>query len=116
MCRANERHAVPPPVASNSGDLRGTRRSTVGARAGSRAFSFALVLYATALVFAQDWNGVLYQHPAIGYLTRPATDRVGALGRAIADGARTLPRDPRTGYLRPILDALGVPAESQLLV
>ena len=61
-------------------------------------------------------SGVLHEHPAIQYATRPTTDRVAKLSDAIARGARTLPRDARTGYLRPLLDALGVPVESQLLV
>ena len=59
---------------------------------------------------------MLHEHPAIVYVTRPTTDRVGALGREVAGGARTLTRDPRTGYLRPILDALDIPIDSQLLV
>ena len=43
-------------------------------------------------------------------------DRVARLNEAIAQHRRVLPRDPRTGYLTAVLDALGVPAESQLLV
>jgi hypothetical protein len=85
---------------------------------GAAAFVFAAAAIATAAIAAaqESWHGVLHEHPAIQYLTRPTTDRVGALARAIGDGARTLQRDPRTGYLRPILDALGVAVESQLLV
>jgi hypothetical protein len=41
---------------------------------------------------------------------------VTALNREIAAGTRSLVRDARTGYLTPLLDALGIPAESQLLV
>ncbi len=58
----------------------------------------------------------LHEHPAIRYATAPTTDRVAALSRAIDAGERTLVRDPRTGYLRALLDALGVAPESQLLV
>lgn len=61
-------------------------------------------------------TGVLDEHPAIQYALRPTSDRVAALGRAIAGGDRILRRDPRTGYLRSVLDALGVSVESQLLV
>src|SRR3954467_2105592 len=39
--------------------------------------------------------------------------RIDALNQALARGAQ---RDPRTGYLQPVLDALGIPVESQLLV
>jgi hypothetical protein len=46
----------------------------------------------------------------------PAADRVARLNQALARHERSLRRDPRTGYLVSVLDALGVPAESQLLV
>ena len=38
------------------------------------------------------------------------------LNQALAHGGRSLQRDDRTGYLRPVLEALGVPIDSQLLV
>jgi hypothetical protein len=41
---------------------------------------------------------------------------VAKLNEALTRGGRSLPRDPRTSYLLPVLEALGVPAESQLLV
>src|SRR5262245_55535943 len=55
-------------------------------------------------------------YPGIEYATRPTTDRVAKLAEALAKGRRQLQRDSRTGYLRPVLEALGVPVESQLLV
>src|SRR5436190_9416824 len=58
----------------------------------------------------------LHEHPAIRYAASPTTDRVGALAREIDAGTRSLARDARTGYLRPLLDALGIAPESQLLV
>jgi len=65
---------------------------------------------------AAPWAGVLDEHPGIQYATRPTTDRVATLNRALAQHDRTLARDPRTGYLRAVLDALDVAPESQLLV
>jgi len=66
---------------------------------------------------AQDsWGGVLDEHPAIQYASRPATDRVTKLKEALVQSGRSLQRDPRNGYLLSVLDALGVPIESQLLV
>lgn len=62
------------------------------------------------------WGEVLDQHPSIQYATRPTTDRVGKLGQALAHGARTLQRDARSGYLLSALEALNVPAGSQVLV
>jgi hypothetical protein len=63
-----------------------------------------------------SWGGVLDEHPAIQYATRPTTDRVAKLNEALAQNGRSLQRDPRNGYLRSVLDALGIPIESQLLV
>jgi hypothetical protein len=71
--------------------------------------------------------GVLEEHPAIQYATRPTTDRVAKLNQSLAqhglpgqraEGAADRPfqRDERTGHLMSVLDALGVPVESQLLV
>jgi hypothetical protein len=55
-------------------------------------------------------------HPAIGYYSRPARDLVSALSRAVEEGSARLEFDEATGYLRPVLAALRVPVESQLLV
>ena len=63
-----------------------------------------------------SWVGVLEEHPAIQYATRPTTDRVARLNQSGPRGEPSFPRDPRTGHLRNVLDALGVPVESQLLV
>jgi hypothetical protein len=55
-------------------------------------------------------------HPAIGYYTRPARDLVSALNRAVEEGSAHLAFDEATGYLRPVLTALHVAVESQMLV
>jgi hypothetical protein len=55
-------------------------------------------------------------HPAIGYYTRPAHDPIAELDRRVADGTAPMAFDDSTGYLRPVLDALHVPADSQMLV
>jgi len=55
-------------------------------------------------------------HPAIGYYTRPTHDLVAGLNRRIEDGDTRINFDEGTGYLRSLLDALHVPAESQMLV
>jgi hypothetical protein len=86
-----------------------------------RAICLAAVLYITATwsAIAQQhvpFAGMLDEHPAIEYARRPVRDRVAALTRALADGTASLAFDARSGYLRPVLDALKVPVESQLLV
>jgi hypothetical protein len=55
-------------------------------------------------------------HPAIGYYTRPTHDLVSELNRHIEDGSVRVNFEEDTGYLRSVLAALRVPAESQMLV
>ncbi len=55
-------------------------------------------------------------HPAIEYNTRPTHDLVAELSRRVESGETRLPFDEVSGYLRPVLDALQVPIESQILV
>ena len=55
-------------------------------------------------------------HPAIRYSEARGTDRVAALAARLQRGDVTLAFDPANGYLRSILGALGVPAQSQSLV
>jgi hypothetical protein len=55
-------------------------------------------------------------HPAIGYYTRPPHDLVAELNRHVEDGDARVTFDEGSGYLRSVLDALHVPAESQMLV
>jgi len=62
------------------------------------------------------WVGLLDEHPAIEYASRPPRDRIAELNRALDTGQATLTYEPQTGYLRSVLRALRVPVESQLLV
>src|SRR5262245_26010229 len=55
-------------------------------------------------------------HPAIGYYTQPTHDAVADLNRRIDDGSARITFENGTGYLRSTLDALHVPAASQMLV
>jgi hypothetical protein len=65
---------------------------------------------------AQEPSAGLSAHPAIQYATRPTTDPVAKLDRSLKEGGLSLQRDPRTGFLLPVLGALGVSVASQLLV
>jgi hypothetical protein len=67
------------------------------------------------------WAGLPIGAAALGLAVAggaaaPTMDRVARLNEALAQSGRSLQRDPRTGYLVSVLDALGVPVESQLLV
>lgn len=55
-------------------------------------------------------------HPAIAYGRTPPADPVAVLDRRLQAGEVSLAFGPGSGYLRSILEALGVPVESQLLV
>ena len=65
---------------------------------------------------AAPYPGVLDEHPAIQYDTRPTNDPVARLNDALRSGSRRLTHDDGVGYLRAVLAALEVPAESQVLV
>ena len=62
------------------------------------------------------YPGVLDEHPAIQYDTRPTRDPVARLNETLRGGVRTLAHEDGTGYLRSVLAALAVPTESQVLV
>ena len=64
---------------------------------------------------AEPRGAALDERAEIQYATRPTTDRVARLNDQVRSG-RALARETRTGYLRALLDALGLPVESQLLV
>ena len=56
------------------------------------------------------------EYPAVGYSTRPPTDRVAELQRAIAEGDADLTFDAKGGYLAALLESLEIPVASQMLV
>jgi hypothetical protein len=86
--------------------------------AGARVLAFAIGGSAALSGQKTDepWGGVLDEHPRIAYAARPTADRVAKLSQALSSGARALRREPQSGYLASVLEALGVPVESQLLV
>src|SRR3954471_23282545 len=55
-------------------------------------------------------------HPSIGYYTSPTHDLVAKLEADIENGTARLRFDESSGYLLPVLEALHVPVESQMLV
>jgi hypothetical protein len=102
-----------------------TRRMIVPMRRGRSAGLTVTAVVVTAAIVdvalasgrqQAPWVGVLEEHPAIQYASRPTTDRVAKLNQSLAQSGRTFQRDERTGHLMSVLDALGVPVESQLLV
>ncbi len=89
----------------------------------NRAIPAAIVLAACAGAAAASMEQLAERppagalgHPAIAYHTRPTTDAVAELNRRIEEGTARLAFDEGGGYLRSVLDALRVPADSQMLV
>jgi hypothetical protein len=78
----------------------------------------ALTLIAAAAAGRQfaDLSPDPVREPAIAYFTTPASDRVARLNADLQRGALTLAFDPVQGYLPSVLQALRLPAASQLLV
>jgi hypothetical protein len=106
--------------------LRETRKTECGATGLSgrfvvRAAPFALLWMSIAAVVCgqtNDFSGSFVfplDAEAIRYDT-PAEDPVAKLQRDLESGKRKLVRDPKSGYLKPILEALGIPVSSQTLV
>jgi hypothetical protein len=78
----------------------------------------AVLLIVTSVLSLGDLTGVFtgaLDHPAIEYSTRPVHDPVAELNRKLDEG-KTLEYEPAHGYLRAVLDALGIPVESQITV
>ena len=72
---------------------------------------------AAVLVSAQfDDSPFDLEHPAIAYAARQTTNVVDALNTRVQAGQVTLPYDDATGYLKPVLDALKVGVDSQIVV
>ena len=55
-------------------------------------------------------------HPAITYRTRQSTNVVDTLSARVQAGQVNLPYEDTTGYLKPVLDALNVSVDSQMVV
>jgi hypothetical protein len=93
----------------------------MNSRCARRLLVSAAAVFATAGLWAtaqtqEPWHGVLDEHPLIQYAYRPTTDRIATLMRDVADGKTTLEPDAKTGYLTPVLRALGISVQSQVLV
>lgn len=76
----------------------------------------AATVFLIGLACMADDPGPVPEHPAIGYATLPVHDAVAELNGKLRSGAARLNYDNASGYLRPLLEALGVPVESQIAV
>jgi hypothetical protein len=83
---------------------------------GVTAFSVATGVAQRQKGAPAPFPGVLDEHPVIQYAQRPTRDRISRLNSALAEAAVSLRFHAQGGYLRSVLDALGVAPESQVLV
>src|SRR5438132_3325592 len=92
------------------------RRLTSAGVIGAVCFSIAALLAHTNAAVAPLETTFFdaLEHPAIEYATRPSNDPVAALNRKLASGDVSFRFDPKNGYLRPTLDALGIAIDSQI--
>jgi len=71
---------------------------------------------AAAATQRDDAFGESRDHPAIAYTATASDDAVARLNRRVASGAVTLRFDAQHGYLGSVVEALGLPVSSQVLV
>jgi hypothetical protein len=78
----------------------------------------AFVAWGAAVAVSAQFDDSPFEleHPAIAYSMRPTTDVVNALHTRLQSGQVNLPYDETTGYLKPILEALNVSVDSQIVV
>lgn len=93
--------------------MRAPGAARIAALAVAFATSFALVAVAGQLGNTFD---DLVREPAIGYFTTPPSDPVARLKQRVDAGELQLTFDPAQGYLRPVLEALKLSIDSQILI
>ncbi len=78
----------------------------------------ACVAWGAAVAVSAQFDDAPFDldHPAIAYSTRPTTDVVSALSTRLQSGQVSLPFDDTTNYLKPLLNALDVGVDSQIVV
>ena len=78
----------------------------------------AALAWSAAVALSAQFTDSAFEldHPAVQYRTRAITDPVSALNASLQSGRTKLAFETRTGYLRPLLDALHVPLDSQMAV
>ncbi len=95
------------------------RRIPAGAVRAATVAAVALAVTVGSLALAEFGRSsyiVPYNESPISYAVTPTTDPVAQLQRRLAAGDAVLTYDPKLGYLPALLEALGIPAESQVLV
>src|SRR5690348_9630126 len=90
----------------------------MGHRLALRHLLVATLAWGASVVVSAQFTDFAFEldHPAVQYRTRGTANVVSALNTALQSGQTKLGFENRTGYLRPLLDALHVPVDSQIAV
>jgi len=90
----------------------------MGHRLALRHLLVATLAWGASVVVSAQFTDFAFEldHPAVQYRTRGTSNVVSALNTALQSGQTKLGFENRTGYLRPLLDALHVPVDSQIAV
>jgi len=82
-----------------------------------RILAFVLVWVGSLVMASGEIHpSLIRNHAAIAYATTPVTDAVAQLNGRLQRGEVTFQKKGPSGYLESVLDVLGVPIESQVLV
>ena len=78
----------------------------------------AVLAWAWSVVVSAQFTDLAFDldHPAVQYNSRRVADQIAELNEQLQSGQIKLAFEDRTGYLKPLLDALRIPIESQLAV
>jgi hypothetical protein len=89
-----------------------------GHRQALRRVLFAVLAWCASVVLSAQFTDSAFEldHPAVQYRTRGTVDVVSTLNATLQSGRTKLAFEDRTGYLRPLLDVLHVPVDSQIAV
>lgn len=81
-------------------------------------FVIACLAWSAAVATSAQFDDAPFEldHPAVSYSTRRSTDAVDALNTRVQSGEVTLPYEPTTGYLKPLLAALDISIDSQIVL
>jgi hypothetical protein len=93
----------------------------MSAHGSARTAAFAVAFATTCSLIAAGGQlgntfDDLVREPSIGYFTSQPADPVARLKQRVESGDIQLAFDPVQGYLRPVLEALRLPIDSQILV
>jgi hypothetical protein len=89
-----------------------------GHRSALSRLLIAFLAWGASVVVSAQFTDLAFDldHPAVQYNSRQVVDQITALNEQLHSGQTKLTFEDRTGYLKPLLEALRIPIQSQLAV